>query len=162
MRKSTIILISVFALLLLCAALFLLGGTLSAEVSAVTAPADKYPRAFASIQQILRSDAAPQRFSDALPADAAACRLEDVTLTLTNHGLMDAEWVSVSVEPAPGDIAVYSITGEGDTIPARGRGTVNLKLIASASETGARTYRIEYYVYGMKRVITEAQDGDGQ
>ena len=159
MEKSTITLGAVLALLVTAAGLFLLGGTLSAKLDVMTATASDYPKAYASIARIVESDTAIQRFSEPLPADPAGCRLEDVTITLNNRGLFDAEWVSVSVDGAPGDIAVYSIAGEGGTIPARGTGTVNLKLVANAGSTGTRTYHLQYYVYGMKRTVSVTQDG---
>lgn len=161
MRRSTMILGGIFALLLICATVFLLGGTLSASLETVTAGAGDYPNAYAAIARIVNADAAPQRFDAPLPDDPAACRLEDVTITLQNRGLFDAEWVSVSVAGAEGDIAVYSISGEGGTVPARGSNTLNLKLISAAGGAGRRTYRIQYYVYGMKRQINLMQTGEG-
>ena len=160
MGKSTMILGAVLALLVMAAGLFLMGGTLSAKLDVMTATGSDYPKAYASIVRIVESDTAVQRFSEPLPADPAGCRLEDVTITLNNRGLFDAEWVSVSVDGAPGDIAVYSIAGEGGTIPARGTGTVNLKLVSNAGGTGTRTYRLQYYVYGMKRTISVRQSGN--
>lgn len=157
MPRSTVILAIVFALLLTGAGLFLLGGTLSARVESVTAAAADHPDAFEAIRDTLDAGTAPQVFSEGLPANAAACRLENVTLTLANRGLFDAEWVSVEVEGAAGDIAVYSVAGEGKTVPARTLGTINLKLIALPSSAGSRVYHVEYYVYGMKRSIAVAQ-----
>ena len=152
MRKSTMILGTVFLILAMAAALFLVGGALSAKVDVMTASGAEYPKAFASIQGVLQTGA-PQLFSNPLPEDPAACRLEDVTITLSNRGLFPAEWISVSVDGAPGDIAVYSITGEGSTVYGRSAGTVNLKLVSLAAQSGSRAYRIQYYVYGMKRHI---------
>ncbi|GEM_PF-2209814 len=153
MARSTMILGAVLAVMVLCGAVFLLGGGLSARLDVMTAGAAEFPKAYQSIRDIVASDAAPQRFDAPLPDDPAACRLEDVTITLYNRGLIDAEWVSVSVEGAQGDIAVYSVSGEGDTIPARGSGIVNLKLISHAGGGTDRAYRVQYYVYGMKREI---------
>ena len=162
MQRSTVILSIVFALLLACGGLFLLGGTLSATLQVTTASAADYPKALQSIRGILTAGTAPQRFSEPLPADPADCQLEDVTITLANRGLLAAEWVSVSVEGAVGDIAVYSISGEGDTVPARSLGNINLKLISLKGSDGLRIYRIQYYVYGMKREITVIQNGEAQ
>lgn len=152
MRKSTMILGSVFLLLAMLAALFLAGGALSAKLSVMTANAAEYPKAYASIRSVLASGA-PQVFTNDLPEDPAACRLEDVTITLENRGLIPAEWISVNVEGAPGDVAVYSITGEGSTIGGRSVGTVNVKLVSLADSDPQRVYHIQYYVYGMKRSI---------
>ena len=152
MRKSTMILGTVFLILAMAAVLFLVGGTLSARVDTMAANGAEYPRAYASIQGVLASGA-PQVFFQPLPEDPAQCRLEDVTITLSNRGLIPAEWISVDVAGAPGDVAVYSITGEGSSIAGRSAGTVNLKLVSLADYDPARTYRIQYYVFGMKRQI---------
>jgi len=158
MPKSTLVLGIVFALLVTLAGLFLLGGTLSAQVEAVTASASDYPAALESIRAIVEGGQAPQYFDEPLPADAAQCQLENVTITLSNRGLIDAEWLSVTVDGAPGDIAVYSISGESDTVAARTLGTLNLKLISLKSGAGSRVYHVEYYVYGMKRTLAVTQD----
>ena len=104
---------------------------------------------------MLAADAAPQLFTADLPDGISpeGLTLEDVTLTLSNRGIFDAEWLSVEALPVPGDIAVYSLTGEGSTVRARSVGTVNLKLLSRGTPAG-RKYRIEYYVYGLKRSVT--------
>lgn len=154
MKKSTAILGGVLLLMLTFAALFTIGGMLTGKVHTAEANAGDYPRPWAAIRALYAADEMPQRFGTALPEDASACRLEDVTITLYNRGFFDAEWVSVSVEGAAGDIAVYSITGEGGTVAARSYADLNLKLIARADERGIRRYRIQYYVYGMRQEIT--------
>ena len=152
MRKSTMILGTVFLIMAMMAVLFLLGSNLSVKLSTMTANAADYPKAYASIESVMATGA-PQLFSEALPEDPADCRLEDVTITLANRGLFPAEWISVNVDGAPGDIAVYSLTGEGGDIDARGSGQVNLKLITAGAPDAPRRYGIEYYIYGMKRTI---------
>ena len=153
MHKSTMALGGALILLTLTAVLFLAGGTLSARMERVTANAADYPSAFAAIREVVDSGGAPQSLGESLPEDPARCRLEDVTLSLYNPGLVSAEWVSVTVQPLPGDVAVYSVTGEGDTVPARSTGTVNLKLVSASGAGEIRTYIIEYYVFGMKRTV---------
>ena len=162
MAKSTIILGTVFGLLLAMAVIFWAGSTLSAELAVSAATGAEHPGAWVSIAGIVSGGAAPQYFGEPLPADPAACRMEDVNLILRNHGLLDAEWLSVKVDGGPGDIAVYSITGEGGAVPALGQFDLNLKLVSSISATRQRVFRIQYYVYGMKREITVSQSGDGQ
>ena len=65
-----------------------------------------------------------------------------------------AEWVSVSVEGAPGDVAVYAVTGEGDTVPGRSTGSVNLKIVSRSDGSRERVYHVEYYVFGMRRRVS--------
>lgn len=159
MRKSTMILGSVFLVMAMLTALFLTGGTLSARLDVMTANAAEYPKAYASILGVL-STGAPQLFANALPEDPADCRLEDVTITLSNRGLFPAEWISVDVEGGVGDVAVYSITGEGSTVPGRSTGAVNVKLVSLAALPVERAYHIQYYVYGMKRSVTVREEPD--
>ena len=154
MHRSTMALAGVLGFLTLLAILFLVGGTLSARVEAATAGAAEYPEAWAAVRDELSVGGAPQVFGEALPEDAAACRLEDVTLWLYNPGLISAEWVSVSVEGAPGDVAVYAVTGEGDTVPGRSTGSVNLKIVSRSDGSRERVYHVEYYVFGMRRRVS--------
>ena len=152
MRKSTMILGAIFLILLMLTVIFLTGSTLEVKIDAMTANAAEYPKAYASIEGVLAAGA-PQLFAQELPTDPADCRLEDVTITLSNRGFVPAEWISVNVDGAPGDVAVYSITGEGSTVAGRSVGTINIKLVSLAGSRGARNYHIQYYVYGLKREL---------
>lgn len=154
MKKLNVFLMIVLILLIAFAVYFFIGGQLQTSVSTMTAKATEYPDAFASICSVLSSGAAPQQFSGEVPASADGWTLVDTTISLTNRGLFDAEWIDVSVEGAPGDLAVYSLTGEGSDVPARSVGQINLKLITAASESVRRTIRINYYVYGMHRTLS--------
>ena len=155
MRKLTAVLAIILIALLGFAAWFVMGGTLRAQVYIQTADAAEYPEAFGSIRALLDSGSAPQVLGEeGLRADPEGYTLVDVTVTLTNRGLFPAEWLDISAVAAPGDIAVYAITGEGSDIAARDRGQMNLKLITTARADAEREYRIQYYVHGMKRGIT--------
>lgn len=155
MRKLTGVLSIVFLLLLGFAGWFYLGGTLRAEPYIQTARAADYPEAFAAIRRLVMAGQAPQVLGgegiDESPDDYT---LVDVTVTLTNRGIFPAEWLHVSAGAAPGDIAVYALTGEGSDVAARDRGQVNLKLITTAAPDAPRQITIQYYVHGMKREIT--------
>ena len=152
MKKLNIFLGIVLGVLVILVAYFFIGGTLGASVSTASALATDQADAYASIQNILSSDSAPQQFADA-PDSADDCTLIDVTITLKNRGMFPAEWISMSVTPASGDIAVYSLTGEGSNIASYSAGQVNLKLITT-TPTETRTITIQYYVFGMLRSIT--------
>ena len=155
MKKLTLLLSLVLVLLVGLAVYFYFGGTLSVRSTAHTAGAAEYPEAFASVRKLVGSGAVAQTL-DAAPIgeDPSAYALVDVTIDLYNRGMFPAEWLDIRVEGAPGDIAVYSLTGEGSDIPARGSGQVNLKLITAAAPGTARQCVIQYYVYGMKRTVT--------
>ena len=157
MRKSTLMLGTLLALLLAGGIVFLAGGTLSGSVSVASADAAAYPRAYEAIAEVLASGGAAQRFSEPLP-EPESCRLEVVTLNLHNPGLVSAEWLSVSVDGAAGDVAVYSVEGEGGNISGRGDGSLTLKIVARADGAGDRRYEVQYYVFGMKRTLSLVAD----
>ena len=153
MRKLTIFLGTLLALMLGCVGVFWFGGSLSATARVLTAGAADYPKVYESIRGVLASGAAPQAF-DATPlGDPAQYELVDITVDLKNRGFFPAEWLHVECQARPGDVAVYSLTGEGSDVPARGAGQVNLKLITTG-DAGGRAVTLEYYVYGMKRTVT--------
>lgn len=153
MKKLNIFLLIVLILMVGFAGWFMIGGTLRAQVYTATAPASEHPDACASIQSIIASGAAPQQFAP-LPSTPDGCTLVDTTITLSNIGLFDAEWIDISVTPASGDIAVYSLTGEASSLAAGSNGQVNLKLLTTAPAETTRKIKLNYYIYGMLRSIT--------
>ena len=155
MRKLTAVLALILALMLGFVAWFYLGGTLHSQVYIQTARAADYPKAFGAIRALLDSGSAPQILGgEDVSEDPDAYTLADITVTLTNRGLFPAEWLHISAVAAPGDIAVYALTGEGSDVAARDSRQVNLKLISTARPDAERDIKIEYYVHGMKREIT--------
>ena len=153
MKKRTIILAVIFALLALSLSVYFIGGTLSARVQVITAPASDYPEAYKSIVNVIESGSAPAYFAQEDLSDISRYTLMDITIHLTNPGFFPAEWLDITTGGVPGDIAVYSLTGAGSTIDARSGGQVNLKLITSANAGTPRAYTIDYYVLGMKRSV---------
>ena len=154
MKKLTLLLSLVLILLLGLAVYFYVGGTLSARPTVHTASAADYPEAFASIQNVIAASSAPQLFSSESLADASAYSLVDINLSLVNRGIFDAEWLNIQLSGVHGDIAVYSLTGDGADVPARSGAQVNLKLITRAPADARREISIQYYVYGISRTIT--------
>ena len=71
MRKSTMILGTIFLILAMAAVLFLMGGTLSAKVDVMTASGSEYPKAYASIQGVLQAGA-PQLTADQIVSNSDA------------------------------------------------------------------------------------------
>lgn len=153
MRTATLLLSLILVLMLCFCAFFYTGGTLQAQVGRTAASAADYPESFEQVRRILESGSAPRRFSEEELGDASAYSLTDVNILLTNRGMFDAEWLNVQPESLDGDIAVYSLTGDGSDVPARGTGLVNLKLVSRAAADAPRTLRIQYYVYGISRTI---------
>lgn len=143
----------ILILMLAFGAFFYTGGTLKAEVSCLSAAASEYPEAFESIRGVIASSTAPQLFSGDALDDPFDCTLVDINITLTNRGVFDAEWLNIQVEPIAGDVAVYSLTGDGTDVSARGSGQVNLKLVTRAPAGSTREISIQYYVYGVSRTI---------
>lgn len=154
MKKLNVFLLIVLLALIALMILVLAGSHLSAEAHIVTAPASEHPDAFSSIQSVLASGSAPQQFTGDIPQSADGCTLVDVTISLTNSGLLPAEWLDVAITAQPGDIAVYSLTGEGSDVPARSSGQINLKLITAESAAAPHTITLRYYVFGMPRTLT--------
>ena len=153
MRTLTVFLSLILILMLSFCAFFYAGGTLHAEVSCITAPASDYPDAFAAVQHVLAAGSAPIVLSGANPDDASGCSLVDVNIILTNRGVFTAEWLNVQTRGAEGDIAVYSLTGDGTDVPGRSTGQVNLKFVTRAASDIPRSLTIQYYVYGISRTI---------
>ena len=153
MRTLTVFLSMILILMLSFCAFFYAGGTLRAEVSCITAPASEYPDAFAAVREVLASGSAPILFSGENPDDASAYSLLDVNIILTNQGIFDAEWLNIQAKGANGDIAVYSLTGDGTDVSARSTGQVNLKYVTRATGDVPRMITIQYYVYGISRTI---------
>ena len=155
MRKLTVLLAIVLVLLLGFGGWFYLGGTLRSEVTAQSARAADYPEAFGSVRALLEGGAAPQVLDGGgLSEDPSPYTLMDINVTLTNRGIFPAEWLHITAVGAPGDIAVYAITGEGSDVAPRDSATVNLKLVTTAPADAPRSVVIQYYVHGMKREIT--------
>lgn len=155
MRKLTVLLAIVLVLLLGFAGWFYLGGTLRSTMSVQAARAADYPEAFGSVRSLLEGGAAPQILDGGgLSEDPSPYMLMDINVTLTNRGLFPAEWLHITAVGAPGDIAVYAVTGEGSDVMPRDSATVNLKLVTTASADAPRSIVIQYYVHGMKREIT--------
>ena len=160
MKRLAILLGAILALMLTLAGVLWVGSGLRAQSRILTARADAYPEVFESIQSVLRSGAAPQVFEQGALGDAGNYTMMDVTLSLTNRGFLPAEWLHMSLVAQPGDIAVYSLSGEGTTLPARSDGTLNLKLITTKPGE-ERAVELEYYVFGVKRQVT-VLPGDGE
>ena len=126
---------------------------LGASAAPITASANDYPEVFSSIQAIVASGTAPQTFSEPMPDSTDGLTLVDATIALQNRGLFAAEWLDIRVNGVAGDIAVYSLTGQGSDVAARSSAQINLKLITRAPAETARTAVISYYVYGVQRSI---------
>ncbi len=154
LKPFNIFLTLILILLLAFGAFFYAGGTLMAEAGCITANAADYPEAFESIQAVLAGDTAPQSFSSEPLGAAEDYTLVDINISLSNRGIFDAEWLNIQLQGVSGDAAVYSLTGNGEDVPARGVAQANLKLITRAPVDAGREISIQYYVYGISRTIT--------
>ena len=67
--------------------------------------------------------------------------------------LESAGRAKLTVSPAAGDGAVYSLPGEGSDGPGRSTATVNLQLLTAAG-SASRMVTIQYYVFGLTRTVT--------
>ena len=153
LKPLNFILCLILVLMLAFAAFFFAGGTLTASASSISAAAADYPEAFDAIRSVISTDTAPQLLSTEALGDAADYTLVDVNITLSNRGIFDAEWLNIQLEGAPGDVAVYSLTGDGLDVPSRSSAQVNLKLLTRAPANATRRITIQYYVYGISRSV---------
>jgi len=154
LRPATTVFSLILVLILAFCAFFCTGGTLQANVSSISASAAEHPDAFASIRNVVSSGTAPQVFSADALDDPANYSLVDISISLANRGIFDAEWLNVQVTGTTGDVAVYSLTGDGTDVLSRSTGEVNLKLVTRAPANAVRSIAIQYYVYGISRTIT--------
>jgi len=154
MKKLNIFLLIVFLLLAAFVAYFFIGGTLTVQMHTITAPAADHPDAFTSIRNVIASGAAPMQFTGDVPQSPEDCTLVDTTITLTNRGMFPAEWIDVQVKNLPGDIAVYSLAGQGSDVAARSASQLNLKILTTEPAVAPRTITLTYYVYGLMRSVT--------
>lgn len=153
LKPSTLILSLILIVMLAFGLFFYTGGTLQAQVSCISASAADHPDAFASIENVLSSDSAPQLFTTDPLDDASNYSLLDVSITLKNRGIFDAEWLNIQLTGVTGDVAVYSLTGDGADVSARSSSQINLKLVTRAPADSPRSVSIQYYVYGISRTI---------
>lgn len=153
MKPATAVFSLILALMLAFCALFYVGGTLKADAQSVTADAASYPEAFRSIADVVASGAAPLSFTSEPIGDPAQYTLIDINVTLSNRGLFAAEWLNISVEPTAGDVAVYSLSGNGLDVAARSAQQANLKLLTRAGRDSVRKITVQYYVFGVSRTI---------
>ena len=153
MKPATTIFSLILILILAFCAFFYTGGTLQVQVNSISASAAEYPDAFESIRSVISSGTAPQVYSPDPLGDAANYSLVDVSFDLVNRGVFAAEWLNIQMEGVNGDVAVYSLTGDGSDVPARGTAQANLKFITAGSTTMPRSVTIQYYVYGISRSI---------
>ena len=153
LKPLNFILCLILVLMLAFVAFFFAGGTLSSSATCITAAAADYPEAFESIRGVISADSAPQLLSNEALGDPSGYTLVDVNISLSNRGVFDAEWLNIQVEGAPGDVAVYSLTGDGLDVPARSSAQVNLKLLTRAPADATRQITIQYYVYGISRSV---------
>lgn len=154
LKPFNIFLTLILILLLAFGAFFYAGGTLMADVSSITASASDYPEAFESIQAVLENESAPQSFTTEPLGSPEDYTLVDINLSLSNRGIFDAEWLNIQLQGVNGDAAVYSLTGNGEDVPARGGTQANLKLITRAPLNVVREITVQYYIYGISRTIT--------
>ena len=153
LKPITVVLSLLLVVMLAFCAFFYVGGTLRADAQSVSANAASYPEAFKTIADTIANGSAPLVFSTEAPTDASQYTLFDINVALTNRGVFDAEWLNISMEPASGDVAVYSLTGNGLDVAVRSSQQVNLKLLTRAGSASKRRVTVQYYVYGISRTI---------
>lgn len=151
-RLNQILIVLVAAIAIFCI-VFHFSGNLKVEVSGVAASAADHVDTYNSVLEILKAGTSPQTFTTEIPSSPDDIYLVATTITLSNKGFLDANWVEATVVGASGDIAVYSLTGANCDIPKGGTDTLTLKLI-SRTPSEIRKMMISYYIMGVQRTIT--------
>ena len=160
MKALTIALSVIAALLIALIAVFLLGGALGVDVSVTTLPAAQDALNFAAAVESVQGGACSATFAAMESEDAADHTVTAVTVTFTNSGIFDAEWLTFEVVPGAGDVALWSQSAEVVDVPARSREALTLSLLSRADvPVAGRTLEVEYYVLGMRRTMSVPIDG---
>ena len=153
MKALSIVLAVVAACLLALIAVFWFGGALEAEVA--IAPAITGDEALAAVEDAQNGLALHTYASIDETRD---CALTDITVTFANSGLFDAEWLTCSLVPGAGDVALYAQSDIKLDVEARSQAQLTLRVLTQGDGAG-RALNVEYYVLGMRRTMTVPLDG---
>ena len=153
MKALSIVLAFVAACLLALIAVFWFGGALGAEIA--IAPAITGEEALAAVEDAQNGLALHTYASIDETQD---CALTDITITFANSGLFDAEWLTCSLVPGAGDVALYAQSDIKLDVEARSQAQLTLRVLTQGDGAG-RTLDVEYYVLGMRRTMTVPLDG---
>lgn len=153
MKRTNLVLAAILILILIFCIILTAGSRLKTEISYVSAASSEHPETYITILDILENGIAPQQFTNVIPDSDAGISLLSISVTATNPGLLDAEWLQLSVEPASGDIAVYSVSGTDTDIAAGESSTSTVKLITRTPDE-KRKIHLTYYILGKQKSIT--------
>lgn len=153
MKALSIVLAVVAACLLALIAVFWFGGALEAEIA--IAPAITGDEALAAVEDAQNGLALHTYASIDETRD---CALTDITVTFANSGLFDAEWLTCSLVPGAGDVALYAQSDIKLDVEARSKAQLTLRVLTQGDGAG-RALDVEYYVLGMRRTMTVPLDG---
>ena len=153
MKALSIVLAVVAACLLALIAVFWFGGALEAEVA--IAPAVTGEEALDAVEDAQNGLALHTYASIDETRD---CALTDITVTFANSGLFDAEWLTCSLVPGAGDVALYAQSDIKLDVEARSQAQLTLRVLTQGDGAG-RALDVEYYVLGMRRTMTVPLDG---
>ena len=153
MKALSIVLAVVAACLLALIAVFWFGGALGAEIA--IAPAITGEEALAAVEDAQNGLALHTYASIDETQD---CALTDITITFANSGLFDAEWLTCSLVPGAGDVALYAQSDIKLDVAARSQAQLTLQVLTQGDGAG-RALNVEYYVLGMRRTMTVPLDG---
>ena len=153
MKALSIVLAVVAACLLALIAVFWFGGALEAEVA--IAPAITGDEALAAVEDAQNGLALHTYASIDETRD---CALTDITVTFANSGLFDAEWLTCSLVPGAGDVALYAQSDIKLDVAARSQAQLTLRVLTQGDGAG-RALDVEYYVLGMRRTMTVPLEG---
>lgn len=132
------------------------------SVTEDVAAAFERPEEFAALQTAMDHEALlGTPYADELPGSSMDYNFRTYTIRLRNPGLIAAEMVEIQPTPVNGDILSYTTLDAAQvnanrTVPARGEANLWTVVLSSAQDTAPaqRTFRITYYLWGMKKTTT--------
>ena len=136
--------------------MFWFGGALDADVSVATLPAAQERWASPPPWKAC-SGVGSRHLRDA--RGAADYAVTDITVTFHNKRLFDAEWLTCSLVPGAGDVALCAQSDDqaGSSRPLRG--AADVLALSNEGDGAGRALDVEYYVLGMRRTMTVPLDG---
>ena len=155
MKVLSIVLSVIAALLIALIAVFLIGGSLGAEVSMEALPGTQDLLGFAAALESVELETASAVYAPLDSLEASDYTVSDLTVTFKNNGFLDAEWLTFDFVPGAGEVALCTQSAAKLDVAAHGEAKLALKLLSRAEASGAgRALNVEYYVLGMRRTMT--------
>lgn len=125
------------------------------QVSVLATPAQQAQDIFDTVkQQVQESTFTGRLYGDAAGLSAQESTFVTYTVRLANKGFFPAEWISLEIQPAEGDVLQLDNV-QANVLPSGSQGDIAATILheGDAQDT-QRTYAISCYVFGRKVTLT--------